>query len=105
MSGNSNNKDKFLFVPTPRQLNRNDFINYNKSVVVAHWKAATAASRKDSELYDCTLEGLSRASRVELMLMGGGLLWLSPCTKMSTTKRYLLDDYGLFSIEVPVVRT
>ena len=72
MSGNSKNKDKFLFVPTPRQLNRNDFINYNKNVVVAHWKAATAASRKDSELYDCTLKGLSRASRVELMLMGGG---------------------------------
>ena len=48
------NKEKFIFALTPGQIQLANPINYNSKTGLAHWKAATAPLRKDSETYDCT---------------------------------------------------
>ena len=103
----NNREEPFLFALTPGQLNRNELINYNSKTGVAHWKAATAPLRKDSELYDCNPEGFHqflKSIKVRADAYGwsrpGGFLWFSPDPDRTSKKSYLLDDYGTFSMEV-----
>ena len=48
---------KFIFALTHCQIQLANSINYNSKTGLAHWKAATAPLRKDSEMYDCTPDG------------------------------------------------
>ena len=101
------NQEKFLFTLTPGQIQLTDPINYNLKAGLAHWKSATALLRKDSELYDCTPDGFHqfiKCIRVRADSFGwsnaDGILWVAPDPSKPDEKRYLLVDYGVFSMEV-----
>ena len=45
MPNKKSQEENFLFSLTPAQLTRNDLLNYNSKVGIAHWNAATKALR------------------------------------------------------------
>ena len=101
-------EERFIFALTSGQLNRNEFINYNSKTGIAHWNAATQALRKESQLYECTPDGLHqfmksikvRAETYGWSKPGGAFLWFAPDPEKSSRTANILDDYGTFSMDI-----